>query len=106
MKAECDPLDPESWFEREMWIATDGSLVYHSVRDGTDLVYYNPVDLQRASYKLVPAEESCKPFTFSIHLPESNGIEFAPGNFAANTEEIRARWLREFQNIGELQNAV
>jgi hypothetical protein len=101
MKAAGDKLKAEDWFEREMWIAKNGSLVYYSKKEERDLVYYTSADLMRAKYSIVPAAESCKPFTFLIHLPQVDGVEFAPGEFAANSKESRRQWMQELQNVAE-----
>merc|ERR1719498_999427 len=85
LKAEGDKLDPEQWWEREMWTSKNGSLVYYSKKEERDLVYYTAADLMRATYTLVPSAESCKPYTFLLHLAEADGVQFAPGEFAANT---------------------
>jgi serine/threonine protein kinase len=98
-KAEGDKLKPEDWFEREMWIAKNGSLVYYSKKEERDLVYYTPADLMRATFSMVPAAESCKPFTLLIQLPSSDGVDFAPGEFAANSEDLRAKWIEQLQNV-------
>jgi len=101
LKAEGDKLKPEDWFEREMWISKNGSLVYYSKKEERDLVYYTSADLLRATYSNVPPAESEKPFTFLVHLPPVDGVEFAPGEFAANSEELRTKWIEEFKNVAE-----
>jgi hypothetical protein len=93
LKAEGDKLNNDHWFEREMWIAKNGSLVYYSKKEERDLVYYTSADLMRATYSLVQKENSSKPWTFLVQLPEADGIEFAPGEFAANSEELRKQWI-------------
>lgn len=105
LKADGDRNKPDDWFEREMWISKNGSLVYYSKKEERDLVYYTSADLMRAKYVIVPETESTKPFTFQVILPEVDGVEFAPGDFAANTEELRKRWLDEFQKGSEATQA-
>merc|ERR1719454_1018001 len=93
LKAEGDKKKESDWFEREMWIGKNGSLVYYSKKEERDLVYYTAADLSRATYSNVPCNESCKPHTFLVHLAEADGVAFAPGEFAANSEEIKAQWI-------------
>jgi serine/threonine protein kinase len=100
LKADGDRMKTEDWFEREMWISKNGSLVYYSKKEERDLVYYTSADLMRASYRKVDDKDSCKPFTFQVVLPEADGVEFAPGDFAANTAELRDKWIGEFQKGG------
>jgi len=97
LKADGDRMKEEDWFEREMWISKNGSLVYFSKKEERDLVYYTSADLMRAKYKQLPQQDSCKPFTFQVILPEADGVEFAPGDFAANSEQLRSKWIAEFQ---------
>jgi len=97
LKADGDRMKPEDWFEREMWISKNGSLVYYSKKEERDLVYYTSADLMRATYQKVPDADSYKPFTFQVILPEADGVEFAPGDFAANSDDLRAKWIQEFQ---------
>lgn len=97
LKAEGDRKSPDDWFEREMWIAKNGSLVYFSKKEDRDLVYYTSADLLRASYTKLPAADSHKPFTFLVNLPKSGDVEFTPGEFAAETDALREQWLKEFK---------
>jgi hypothetical protein len=99
LKAEGDKLKDDQWFEREMWIAKNGSLVYYSQKEERDLVYYTAVDLNSAKYSFVPEKDTCKPFTFLIHLADVNGVEFAPGEFAANSKEEMDAWIAEFKKV-------
>eukprot|EP00427_Karlodinium_veneficum_P029686 CAMPEP_0169208308 /NCGR_PEP_ID=MMETSP1016-20121227/14062_1 /TAXON_ID=342587 /ORGANISM="Karlodinium micrum, Strain CCMP2283" /LENGTH=614 /DNA_ID=CAMNT_0009285673 /DNA_START=1610 /DNA_END=3458 /DNA_ORIENTATION=- len=101
LKAEGDKLDKDQWFEREMWISKNGSLVYYSQKEERDLVYYTTTDLMKATYSTVPASETCKPFTFLVHLADANDVAFAPGEFAANSAEERDTWLAELKKVAE-----
>ena len=40
LKTDGDRLKEADWFEREMWLAKNGCLVYWSKRDEQELVYY------------------------------------------------------------------
>jgi len=99
LKAEGDRKKAEDWFEREMWIAKNGSLVYYSKKEERDLVYYTSADLLRATYTKVPSSDSHKPFTFLVNLPKSGDVEFAPGEFAADSDAGREQWIKEFKKF-------
>lgn len=99
LKAEGDRKKADDWFEREMWISKNGSLVYYSKKEERDLVYYTSADLLRASYTKIPSADSHKPFTFLVNLPKSGDVEFAPGEFAAETSDLREKWITEFKNF-------
>eukprot|EP00747_Dinoflagellata_sp_TGD_P100992 gnl/TRDRNA2_/TRDRNA2_168212_c0_seq3.p1 gnl/TRDRNA2_/TRDRNA2_168212_c0~~gnl/TRDRNA2_/TRDRNA2_168212_c0_seq3.p1 ORF type:complete len:702 (+),score=160.25 gnl/TRDRNA2_/TRDRNA2_168212_c0_seq3:87-2108(+) len=99
VKGEGDRMKAEDWFEREMWISKNGSLVYYSKKEERELVYYTQADLSRAVIEKVPDNQSCKKFTFLVKLPPSEGVEFAPGEFAASTQGEQDDWLREFQAV-------
>merc|ERR1719264_1410220 len=97
LKAEGDRMRADDWFEREMWISNNGSLVYWSKKEDRKLVYYTAHDIQRATFRELQSSESCKMWPFRVQLPASEDIEFTPGEFAANSEEERSRWIAEFQ---------
>jgi hypothetical protein len=101
LKADGDKLKADDWFEREMWIAKNGSLVYYSKKEERDLVYYTSADLSRATFSVVDKALSNKPHTFLVHLPvQADGVEFAPGEFAANSEDEMNKWIAEFKKVG------
>jgi len=95
LKGDGDCMKEGDWFEREMWMAKNGSLVYFSPKDDTDLVYYSANDVARAAVTAVEDGKACKPFAFQVQLPPTNGVEFAPGEFAAESEELRKQWMSE-----------
>lgn len=99
VKTDGDRRKPEDWFEREMWLSTNGSLVYYSLKEDRDLVYYTSADLACATIHELGLEESCKPWSFQVRLRNTGDVEFAPGEFAAETEDLRAAWIREFTNF-------
>lgn len=99
LKAESDRTKKENWFEREMWIAKNGSMVYYSKKEERNLVYYSPADLLRATYKELPREGSALPFPFQVILPRSGDVEYAPGEFAADTKEKRDTWIKNFKKF-------
>jgi len=99
LKADTDRTKKENWFEREMWIGKNGSLVYYSKKEERNLVYYNPADLLRASYKELPGGGSALPFPFQVILPRSGDVEYAPGEFATESKEARDAWLSQFKKF-------
>ncbi|CAK9117283.1 unnamed protein product [Durusdinium trenchii] len=99
VKAEGDRRKEEDWFEREMWIAKNGSLVYFSKKEDRDLVYYTSDDIQKAHIALLSNDDSAIPWAFQVHLPPSGGVEFAPGEFAAESEAMRDCWIEEFRKL-------
>jgi len=96
LRADGDKRKEEDWRERETWISNNGSLIYTSKKEGRDLVYYTGEDLAKATCNVVPASESCKPFSFQVILPVVDGCEFAPADFAANSAESRTKWMATF----------
>jgi len=97
LKGDGDSMREEDWFERDMWIAKNGSLVYFSPKENTDLVYYTAADIARATIIAVEEGKAFKPFTFQVQLPPTGGVEFAPGEFAAESEEMRKMWMSELR---------
>eukprot|EP00812_Abedinium_dasypus_P006196 NODE_1781_length_1063_cov_442.270833.p1 GENE.NODE_1781_length_1063_cov_442.270833~~NODE_1781_length_1063_cov_442.270833.p1 ORF type:complete len:219 (-),score=52.95 NODE_1781_length_1063_cov_442.270833:389-1045(-) len=101
LKTEGNPLNPEEWFLRETWLAENGSLVYHSVKSDSDLVYYTSADVAKASVCKVAKEKSAMEFTFQVNLAPVDGIEYAPGLFAAEAAAMRDQWMEQFTRIAE-----
>jgi serine/threonine protein kinase len=99
LKVGGDRMNNRDWCERVMWITKNGSLAYRSEKDGRDLVYYRFTDLSSASLTRVPPNKSCRPFTFSVHIPELDTVEFTPGEFAANSEDLFSMWIEEFGKV-------
>eukprot|EP00928_Gymnodinium_smaydae_P043598 TRINITY_DN29177_c0_g1_i2.p1 TRINITY_DN29177_c0_g1~~TRINITY_DN29177_c0_g1_i2.p1 ORF type:complete len:655 (+),score=61.42 TRINITY_DN29177_c0_g1_i2:150-1967(+) len=92
----------EDWYLREMWIAKNGSLVYFSTKEQRPLVYYTFADIASATFEIIPDEDSCKPYCFQVKLESANNVVFAPGEFAATSEEMRTRWMGEFMKFMHL----
>eukprot|EP00435_Cladocopium_sp_Y103_P019366 s458_g4.t1 len=99
VKAEGDRRKAEDWFEREMWVAKNGSLVYWSKKEDRELVYYTHEDIHKATFTLIANEDSYIPWAFQVNLPPSGEVQFAPGEFAAETEAMRDCWIEEFRKI-------
>jgi len=94
--ADGDKKNEADWRQREMWMSSTGNLVYYSKKDERDLVYFGVGDLQGSQVKKIKTEESCKPFSFQVVLAQRDGVEFAPGEFAADSEELRQGWMDAF----------
>jgi len=101
LKADGDKMIEKDWYERQMWISKNGNLCYNSKKEAKDLVYYTTEDLVEACLAMVPDHQSCKPFTFRVILPDVDGIEYAPGDFAAESEEMRRKWMDAFAKGGK-----
>mmetsp|Transcript_11962 Transcript_11962/g.21913 ORF Transcript_11962/g.21913 Transcript_11962/m.21913 type:complete len:682 (+) Transcript_11962:128-2173(+) len=99
LKGEGDAMKNEDWFLREMWISKNGCLVYYSPKEERELIYYTAADLSRAKVAVVDSSKTMKPYAFQVILPPANGVEFAPGDFAAETEEQRNKWMAEFKKM-------
>jgi len=95
VKADGDRMQAEDWFERDFSIAKNGSLTYYSPKDERDLVYYTATDMQRAKIQVLQDGQANKPFAFQICLPALDGVEFAPGEFAAESQDMRRTWIDE-----------
>jgi len=99
VKAEGDRMKMDDWFEREMWLSKNGCLVYWSKKEERELVYYTADDMAKASLLPIAAEDSCRPWSFQVQLPGTQDVEFAPGEFAAESEEMRTRWMDEIRKF-------
>jgi len=85
------------WVAREMWISVNFNLVYYSVKEDRDLIYYTAQDLSRATIVRVPnGSNGSMPWIFQVVIPPQGGVEFAPGEFAAVSDEARESWIQEF----------
>jgi hypothetical protein len=96
LKTEGDRMKMDDWFEREMWIAKNGSMVYYSPKDSRELVYYTSADVSRATITALPEGDTCRTFSFQVQLPPVNGVEFAPGVFSCASDNLRKQWIAEF----------
>jgi serine/threonine protein kinase len=95
LKTEGDRKKPEDWFQREMWVAKNGSLVYFSPKEDRELVYYTAADIAQAKIDKIPEGQACHRFCFRVSLPPINNVEFTPGEFSADSEELREQWLQQ-----------
>jgi serine/threonine protein kinase len=97
LKTEGDRKKGDDWFEREFWLAKNGSMVYFSPKEDRDLVYYTAADVHRAKVAPMKEGDAVHKYGFEVQLPSVNGVEFAPGTFAAGSEDLRAKWIAEFK---------
>lgn len=97
VKGEGDRHKELDWFLREMWIAKNGCLVYHSEKEDRNLIFYTAADMSRATCSPIQSGDACKPWAFMVQLPPANGVEFAPGEFAAESEDMCKQWIAEFK---------
>lgn len=88
------------WMERDMWLAKNGNLVYWSVKEDVEMIYYTAHDLVNAHVRLLPAGEAAKTWVFSMELHSTvEGVEFKPTVFAAETEELRDQWVSQIADV-------
>mmetsp|Transcript_7026 Transcript_7026/g.15388 ORF Transcript_7026/g.15388 Transcript_7026/m.15388 type:complete len:642 (+) Transcript_7026:135-2060(+) len=102
VKTEGEPTRKEDWFDREMWLAKNGALVYLSKKEEKELVYFTPSDIARAKVTIVSDGTSCMPWSFQVAVPATaEGIEFAPGIFAAESLDMRTAWIDAFKKLAK-----
>merc|ERR1712060_505411 len=68
-------------------------------KEERELVYYTPEDIEKAKFTLLDNKKSAKPWSFQVQLTFSGDVEFAPGEFAATSEENRKDWVAEFKKV-------
>jgi len=101
LNQEGDIMNPEHWLKREMWLAKNGAFCYFSKKEDKELQYYKSEDIKSVICAELPEGESCKPFTFTLTLKPTDGLEYAPGVFAADNEETMRTFLgciKKFQS--------
>jgi serine/threonine protein kinase len=103
LKTEGDKKKADDWFEREFWIAKNGSMVYYSPKEERELVYYTASDVGRAKITTIPDAECHHKNAFQVQLPPVNGVEFAPGVFACESEQKRKDWIAQFTKFSSAQ---
>lgn len=99
VKAAGDRMCEAHWLERDVWLSCNGSLVYWSHKEHRELVYYTQDDIRSAQIKVMPKEGSLYPWSFQISLLAKDGVEFMPGEFAAESEEMLDRWVGELSKF-------
>jgi hypothetical protein len=99
LKTEGDRKKKEDWFLREMWVAKNGSVVYWSPKEERELVYYTTDDLARAAIAEIVDGECCFDHAFRITLPPVGDVEFTPGEFAAESKDLRKQWMNELKKF-------
>ena len=81
-----DANNEGDWLMREMWIAKNGALCYHSKKEDRDLQYYKAEDMKCVTIERLGSAQSCKANSFSLTLPPVDGLEYAAGVFAAESQ--------------------
>merc|ERR1711920_443359 len=97
VKANGNVMEESHWFERDMWLSEAGSLVYYSKKEDKELVYYTHADLMNCTVEEVTA--SARPWAFRVTVQATDEIEYSPGEFAAESEEMRAKWIEAFRHL-------
>jgi len=88
LNSEGDPMKEGDWSFRWFWLAKNGALCYKSDKEMRNLIYYRPEDIRDCTYRKLSGKESCRPFSFELQLKSNNGMEYAPGVFAAESEAV------------------
>mmetsp|Transcript_36456 Transcript_36456/g.83754 ORF Transcript_36456/g.83754 Transcript_36456/m.83754 type:complete len:657 (-) Transcript_36456:226-2196(-) len=102
VKSEGSPMIQQDWFDRDMWISKNGALVYLSKKEEKELVYFTPTDIAQAKVTEIPEAESCRKWSFQVVVPPTpEGLEFAPGLFAAESMEKRKAWMDAFKQFAK-----
>lgn len=99
VKVDGDRMQESHWFEREMWISKNGSLVYWSNKEERELIYYTRIDIRTSTISHIDNGDSFMPWAFKVQLPPAEGVEFAAGEFAAESESMRLAWIDEFKKF-------
>merc|ERR1712196_638748 len=100
VKSEGDRMQLEDWVGRDMCLSADGSLIYWSKKEDRQLMYYTSEDVHRAELARISHAESALPWAFSVQLPPVDGVLFVPGEFAAESEAMREKWMQQFERFG------
>merc|ERR1740120_5160 len=99
LKASGNRSKEEDWCLRDMWIAKNGSLCYFSPKEDRDLVYYTAKDVATAKVEQIPeAQQGCKAYGFTVQL-QGQDVEFEPGNFAAESQDLRRQWIEQLDSV-------
>eukprot|EP00397_Hematodinium_sp_SG-2012_P005316 GEMP01005334.1.p1 GENE.GEMP01005334.1~~GEMP01005334.1.p1 ORF type:complete len:679 (+),score=118.41 GEMP01005334.1:119-2155(+) len=104
LNQDGDVMNPEHWLQREMWIATNGALCYHSKKENRELQYYTSQDMRRVTTCNIREEKAAKPNAFEIRLPPADGLEYAPGVFAALSAAERKAWIEQIAALSKRSN--
>lgn len=100
LKVRGDCTTEDDWFKRKFSMSNNGSLIYYSEREQKELIYYTCTDVSSAALAKLGYADIGKPFGFSVTMPSRQGVEFDPGMFAAESQDMREKWLVEFKRHG------
>jgi len=94
LNADGDAHRENDWLLRKMWLAKNGALCYYSEKEQKNLCYYRCEDVRYVSYRKMNMDESCRLNSFELQLRETvGGTSYAPGVFAAESEEVMQIFL-------------
>ena len=99
LNQEGDSLNEDHWLKREMWIAKNGAFCYFSKKENRELQYYTASDVRHVRTEVVQQNQSCKANAFQMTLPPTDGLEYAPGVFAATSEQDMHDFLRALKKF-------
>jgi len=99
VKTEGDRMQLEDWVERDMGLRADGSLIYWSKKEERQLMYYTGEDVGSAELARISPDDSALPWAFSVQLMPVDGVWFQPGEFAAESEAMREKWMQQFARV-------
>eukprot|EP00392_Amoebophrya_sp_AT5.2_P016808 g17104.t1 len=106
LNSDGDPLQDSQWTFRNMWLAKNGALCYFSKKENKELMYYRPEDIRQVSYRrLSYPSECCRPYAFELCLKPSEGVEYAPGVFAATDENVMHIILGCIEKYQKIKNS-
>jgi len=93
LNSDGNTMEEKDWTLRKMWLAKNGAFCYFSVKENKELMYYRPDDIRYVKYRKLSDSESCKKHAFELTLKAADGVEYAPGVFAAESEEVMSIFL-------------
>mmetsp|Transcript_57797 Transcript_57797/g.124987 ORF Transcript_57797/g.124987 Transcript_57797/m.124987 type:complete len:662 (-) Transcript_57797:319-2304(-) len=97
LNTDGDPAIEKDWLRRDMYIAKNGSLAYFSMKENKRLVLVSRAKLLKAK---ITSLDDPKPFAFKMDMMEEEG-HFQSLTFAADSEEARAKWLKELAGVAK-----
>lgn len=101
LKVNGNRMKSESWAKRDAWISDNKSLVYWSKREKCPVVYYTAADLVRATVEEVEQGSTAMKWALQVTQRNRKRDDFAPGMFAAASQDMRDRWISELTVIIE-----
>jgi len=93
LNTDGDPMNPEHWLKRDMWISQNGNLCYFSMKENKKLIFMDRSRLLRADIAKTNDEDTSKiskPWGFQMKIKED---KFESVMFAAGSHAEREDWL-------------